>query len=234
MTVTIAAAVLLIVLPIGFNVAFARLASSFDHPDVLRRPTSEVLALFRDGGSRLVTLWWGFAITAVLLAPLAVLVSAALEGANPTVLSLATAIGVLAALVQFLGLVRWPFLVPYLSRAVEEVDDGTPAGIARREAVEVVFQSFNRYLGVAVGEHLGYLFTGAWSVLVGVGSLQSGTLPAWIAVVGIVIGALLALCSLEFVGPFEREGWSLAATLTPIVYVAWSLWLVATGVALLL
>ena len=142
--------------------------------------------------------------------------------------------GVLAAVVQFLGLVRWPFLVPYLARAVSDADDGTPAGVARREAVEVVFQSFNRYLGVAVGEHLGYLFTGAWSVLVGVASLQSGAVPAWIGVVGIVIGALLALCSLEFVGPFEREGWSLAATLTPIVYVAWSLWLVATGVALLL
>jgi hypothetical protein len=234
MNATITAAVLLIVLPIGFNVAFARLASSFDYPDVLRRPTSEVLARFRDGGSRLVTLWWGFALTAVLLAPLAVLVSAALEGADPTVLSLATTIGVLAALVQFLGLVRWPFLVPYLSRAVEDADDGTPAGAARQEAVEVVFQSFNRFLGVAVGEHLGYLFTGAWSVLVGVATLQSAAAPVWVGCIGIVIGALLALCSMEFVGPFEREGWSLAATMTPVVYVAWSLWLVATGVALLL
>lgn len=234
MSAVTAAAVLLIALPIGFNVAFARLATTFDYPDVLRRPTSEVLRLFRDGGSRLVTLWWGFAMTAVLLAPLAVLVSAALEGADPTVLSLATTIGVLAALVQFLGLVRWPFLVPYLARALDEAAAGTSAGIARQEAVEVVFQAFNRYLGVAVGEHLGYLFTGAWSVLVGVASMQSGVVPAWIGVVGIVIGALLALCSLEFVGPFEREGWSLAAALTPIVYVAWSLWLVATGVALLL
>lgn len=234
MSATTVAAVLLIALPIAFNVAFAALASSFDYPDVLRRPTAEVLAMFREGGSRLVTLWWGFALTAVLLAPLAVLVSAAMTGADPTVLSLATTVGVLAAVVQFLGLVRWPFLVPYLSRAVSEADDGTPTGVARQEAVEVVFQSFNRYLGVAVGEHLGYLFTGAWSVLVGVASLQSGAVPAWIGILGIVIGALLALCSLEFVGPFEREGWSLAASLTPIVYVAWSLWLVATGVALLL
>jgi hypothetical protein len=37
-----------------------------------------------------------------------VLVSATLADANPTVLALATAIGLLAALVQFLGLVRWP------------------------------------------------------------------------------------------------------------------------------
>ena len=41
------------------------------------------------------------------------------------------------------------------------------------------------------------------------------------------------LCSLEFVGPFERIGWKLADQLTPIAYIAWSLWLLATGVALL-
>jgi hypothetical protein len=40
-------------------------------------------------------------------------------------------------------------------------------------------------------------------------------------------------CSLEFVGRFERTGWKVAETLTPIAYVAWSLWLAATGVALL-
>jgi hypothetical protein len=35
------------------------------------------------------------------------------------------------------------------------------------------------------------------------------------------------------VGGFERAGWRLTQTLTPITYIAWSLWLTATGVALL-
>ena len=35
-------------------------------------------------------------------------------------------------------------------------------------AMVVVFQAFNRYLGVAVGEHLGYALTGAWTVLAGI------------------------------------------------------------------
>ena len=39
------------------------------------------------------------------------------------------------------------------------------------------------------------------------------------------------LCSLEFVG--RRDGWRLAERLTPIAYVAWSLWLMGAGVALL-
>ncbi|MBT2594674.1 DUF4386 family protein [Arthrobacter sp. ISL-72] len=76
---------------------------------------------------------------------------------------------------------------------------------------------------MAVGEHLGYLFTGAWSLLVGAAILQSDVVPAWLGVVGIVVGAVLALCSLEFVGPFERGGWKVAAAMTPVIYIAWSL-----------
>ncbi len=50
---------------------------------------------------------------------------------------------------------------------------------------------------------------------------------------GIVIGPVLMLCSLEFVGRHEPAGWRLAEKLTPATYVAWSLWLMAVGVALL-
>jgi hypothetical protein len=50
---------------------------------------------------------------------------------------------------------------------------------------------------------------------------------------GIVIGPILMLCSLEFVGGHERAGWKLAERLTPITYIAWSLWLIVTGIALL-
>ena len=221
--------ILLIVLPIAFNVAFAALAARFDYPDILRRPTSEVLERFREGGSSLVLLWWAFAMTAVLLAPAAVLLSASLAGADSALLVTATVVGVLAAAMQFLGLIRWPFLVPFLARA-DAAPDASPA---RREAVDIVFQAFHRYLGVAVGEHLGYLFTGAWTILSSVAIMTSGVVNGWIGFAGLVIGALLALCAFEFVGAFEDRGWRLAGAITPFVYIAWSLWLVATGIALL-
>ena len=66
----------------AFNLCFSLLARRFDYPDILRRPTSEVLARFRAGGAWLQLLWWTFALTAVLLAPIAVLLAAALVGAN--------------------------------------------------------------------------------------------------------------------------------------------------------
>ena len=128
------------------------------------------------GGTKLLVWWWIFALSAAALAPLAVLVARALEDANGTVLIVGATVGVLAALVQLLGLIRWPFLVPYLAR----LDADPDASPARRETVDIVFQSFNRYLGVAVGEHLGYLLTGTWTVLVGVAFTQTALAPGWL------------------------------------------------------
>jgi hypothetical protein len=229
MSTATVAGVLLILLPVAFNVAFGLLAARFDYPDILRRPTGEVLARFREGGIPLVLTWWAFMLTAVLLAPVVVLLASAIGDADGTLLAVGAVVGVLAATVQFLGLVRWPFLVPYLARVDAEAD----ASPARREAVDLVFQSFNRYLGVGVGEHLGYALTGAWTTLAGAALTQTTEAPAWLGVLGLGIGPALMLCSLEFVGRVGDQGWKLAERLTPIAYIAWSLWLMATGVAVL-
>jgi hypothetical protein len=223
------AGVVLIATPLLFNAGFALLAQRFDYPEILRRPTHEVLERFRAGGTALLLIWWLFALSAVLFAALAVLLAVAAADADRAVIVLGATFGVLASVVQFLGLIRWPFLVPYLARVAAEARPDSPRG----EAVDVVFQAFNRYLGVAVGEHLGYAFTGAWSILAGVALVDSTVAPAWLGVLGVLIGPLFLLCSLEFVGRFEESGWKLAGALTPITYIAWSLWLIVVGMALL-
>jgi hypothetical protein len=223
------AGVVLIATPILFNVGFTLLGQRFDYPDILRRPTHEVLERFRAGGTSLVLIWWVFALSAVLFSALAVLLALAVDDADRTVVVLGAVFGVLASLVQFLGLIRWTFLVPYLAEVAGEAPPDSPRG----QAVDVVFQSFNRYLGVAVGEHLGYAFTGIWSILAGVALIDSSVVPDWLGVIGVVAGPLFLLCSLEFVGRAEERGWKLAAALTPITYVLWSVWLLAVGVALL-
>jgi Domain of unknown function (DUF4386) len=103
----------LIGVPVLFNVGFGLLAQRFDYPDVLRRPTHEVLSRFRAGGSSLIVIWWMFGLSVVLFAPLAVLLAGELADADGTLVALSVLTGVLAALVQVLGLIRWPFLVPY-------------------------------------------------------------------------------------------------------------------------
>ena len=130
---------------------------------------------------------------------------------------------------QFLWLARGPFLVPALARTY----DDPASSEATREATVVVFESFHRYLGVAIGECLGYLFTGAWTVLVGVAMLQSSAFEPWLAWPGIAIGLFLVAGSLEFVGRFEEKGWKIAGAIVPIAYTAWSLWLISAGLVLL-
>jgi Domain of unknown function (DUF4386) len=224
-----AAGALLVGLPIAFNLFFFLLGRIFDYPGILRSPVGTILSRFHAGGVRLKLLWYGFMLTAVLLAPLAVLVGQVLTRDGLELVPVATTVGVLAAVVQFLGLARWPFLVPALARTYED-PNSSPAA---REATAVVFDSFHRYLGVAVGECLGYLFTGAWTLLVAIAMLQSSSFDDWLAWPGVAVGAMLVVGSLEFVGRFEEHGWRLAATIVPIAYTAWSLWLLAAGVVLL-
>jgi len=230
MTLERVTGLLLIVMPVAFNLFFFLLGRRFDYPNILRQPTEEILRRFQAGGTALKLTWHGFFLTAVAFVPLVILVSHLLAEDDLAVVPLATAFGVLAAAVQFLGLIRWSYLVPYLARTFLDPSSSE----ATRDVVAVVFQAFHRYAGVAIGEHLGYLFTGLWTLLVGVAMTQGDVFPTWLGWPGIVIGLALVVGSFEFVGSFEEAGWKLAGTLVPIAYIVWSLWLVVAGVMLLI
>lgn len=227
MNVERAAGVVLIVAPLWFSATFALLGKRFDYPDILRRPTAEILERFRAGGSSLILLWWTFMLSGVLLIAGAVLLGQVLGFGG--IVPVATTIGVLAGLVQMLGLLRWVYVVPALARAYAD-----PAlEPEQREVHAAVFRALHQYLGVGVGEHLGYLFTGIWSVLIGVGVIQGTTLPTWLGWPGVLIGAGLAVGSAEFLGPNEERGWGLAGAAIPLLYIAWSVWLLGLGIALI-
>ena len=232
MTVETATAVLLIVVPIAFNLAFLELGRAFDYPNILRREPDEILRRFAAGGPGLILRWEALLVSALAMLPLVGLVAVSL-GASPALAVVSVVVGVGAALVQALGLVRWPFAVPELARRYLAAPDG-PDGDATRRTVEVVFATLHRLLGVGIGEHLGYLFTGLWTLLVAASVLSTSVLPGWLGIVGIPVGIALLIGTLEFVGPNERDGWPLAGTIVPIAYIAWSLWLIALGIAFLL
>ena len=109
-----------------------------------------------------------------------------------------------------------------------------PEGDATRQTVAVVFATLHRLFGVGIGEHLGYLFTGLWTLLIAASILSTLVLPSWLGIAGVVIGLALLVGVLEFVGPNERDGWPLAGTIVPIAYIAWSIWLILLGVFLVI
>ena len=141
----------------------------------------------------------------------------------PWFLVIGTTLGVLAGAVQFLGLIRWPFLVTSLADIYTQ-PNATPA---TREAVEVVFQAFHRYVGVAIGEHLGYLFTSVWTILLCMAIIVTHSVSPVFGWLGLLpaIGV--------FVGVFEETGFKPASTINAISYLLWSVWLIAFGIALL-
>lgn len=230
MTTDLATAALLVVVPIAFNLAFFELGRAFDYPAILRKAPEEILRRFEAGGAGLILRWEALLLSALAMLPLVVLLAVALA-APPALTALSIAVGAAAALVQALGLARWPFAVPELARRYVAADG--PDSAADRRSIEVAFAMLHRLLGVGVGEHLGYLLTGAWTLLVAVSVMSTQVLPGWLGVVGLPIGAALLVGTMEFVGPNEERGWPLAGTIVPTAYIAWSLWLVALGVGLL-
>jgi hypothetical protein len=226
------AALLLIAVPIAFNVAFFELGRSFDYPNILRREPDEILRRFAAGGADLILRWEALLLSALAMLPLVALLAVVL-GAPPALTVASVVVGSAAGLVQALGLARWPFAVPELARRYLAADEGTD-GVQARRSIELVFATLHRLLGVGIGEHLGYLLTGLWTLLVALSILSTPVIPGWLGLVGIPVGVALLLGTLEFVGPNEERGWPLAGTIVPIAYICWSLWLVALGIALLL
>jgi hypothetical protein len=215
---------LLILTPIAFNVFFTLLSMTFEYPDILREPAGDVLRKFDEGGSGLIATWYGFMLTAVLFVPLSILVHRVLARRDTPYIAVATAFGVVAGVVQFLGLVRWPFLVPYLADTYLD-----PASSeATKESVIVAFEAFNRYAGVAVGENLGYLFTALWTVFVALAMFGS-SLPYRKLLGGL---GMVAAASI-FVGTLEPAGFEPAADIVVVGYILWSVWLAVFGVFVL-
>jgi hypothetical protein len=215
----------LIVVPVVFTACFLLLQQLFEYPDILRQPTAAVLAKFAAGGAPLGAVWYVLALSAVAFIPLAVLVHRTLAAREaPPLLWVATGFGVVAGLVQALGFLRWPFLVPHLAQAYLD----PAAGEAQRAAAGMVFEAFHRYAGMAVGEHLGYLSTSVWTLLVAIVLLRTARLPRWLGVVGAALALGIAA------GLAEPAGWEMAGTINAVGYLLWAPWLMALGITLLL
>ncbi|MHB1134083.1 MAG: DUF4386 family protein [Chloroflexota bacterium] len=174
MSAEVAAAVLLIAVPIAFNLAFFELGRAFDYPNILRREPDEILRRFAAGGSGLLIRWQALLVSALAMLPLAALLAVVLA-APPALTALSIVIGAAAALVQALGLVRWPFAVPELARRYCAAEG--PDAEATRRTIELTFATLHRLLGVGIGEHLGYLLTGLWTLLVAASIVSTAVLP---------------------------------------------------------
>lgn len=203
-------AALLIAGAVVVNVAFLGLGTAFDYPDVLNQPPADVLVRFHENAVLIGALFLLLAAGAALLAPIAIAVSRLGEG---TALRVSRIVGVAAAVVQVVGLLRWPLVVPFLASE-------SPSASAAH-----TFDTLNLVLGTTIGETIGYALTATWTVLVCIGLSQS-VLGRVLTAVGLLAAALIATGTVE---PFVP-----VAGLTNFLgYIVWSAWLIAFAVLLL-
>lgn len=193
------------------NVAFLGLGRVFEYPDVLNHPPSEVLATFAERQVPVSILFVLLATGAAVLAPIAVRLG---RLGRSAVLRASVWVGVAAALVQVVGLLRWPLLVPGLAATPTDPD-----------AIET-FGRLNLVLGTVIGETLGYTLTAVWTVLVAVG-LRRTLLGPVLSVLGIVSAVMISTGVVE---PLEVP---VVGLVNFVGYTLWSVWLIAVAVVVL-
>jgi hypothetical protein len=218
-----------IALAIGFNVPYAILAATYDYPDILRRPAGEALALFHAGGARLVLTWHAFAVSALLLVPLASALALTPKSvAQRPGLAIGAAIaGALAGFAQAIGLWRWVFVAPGLAR----VHADPSADLTAKRAAEQTFDLINQYGGVAIGEHLGQLLTALFVLLLS--ALQWTDAKRITATIGVVTAVAVVVGAHEGVA-IAVGGSGEAFTFATIAgFLGLAVWLLATGVGLM-
>lgn len=210
-------AILMILAAVLANLGFTALGSIFNYPDVLDEPAGKVLASFRDQQGAVSTWFVVLAVAAALLAPVAIGVG---KLSTERAMRIAVPIGVTAAIVQVVGLLRWPILVPGF--ASDAANSSTSVASSARDS----FTTVSDILGTAIGETLGYFLTAAWTVLVVV-ALGRRYAGRWFQVLGIASAALV------FVGVFSPLDVAGVDAANFMGYVLWSIWLVAFGVVVL-
>jgi hypothetical protein len=208
---------MLILAAVLANVAFTALGSVFNYPDVLDEPAGKVLAVFREHQTA-VSGWFSvLALSAALLAPIAIGVG---RLSSARAMRIAVPIGITAAVVQVIGLLRWPILVPGYASDAASANAGVAA--AARDS----FTTASNILGTALGETVGYLLTATWTalVIVALGRRYAGR---WFQVLGVVSAGLV------FVGVLSPLGLPVIDAANFLGYVLWSVWLITLAVVIL-
>jgi Domain of unknown function (DUF4386) len=205
------------------SVAIGVLSAVFEFPDVLRRPGGEVLALYAKNANVVRPTYWLLGMTGLVLIGIAVELGRFLTPFAEGPARLVSGFGVATGVFWSLGYTRWPIAVPYLS---DMYQTGDPA---KKERAAELYGLLNRYAGMTVGEHLGFITMGVFAVALAVGLRRGGVGPRWLLPVGVFGGVLIAITSFEQYNP-DLE---ILGALNGLANTVWFLWMIAIGVVLL-
>lgn len=203
-------------------IPYILLTVSFDYPDILRATTGSILRKFHDGGGRLIFTWLAFALLGLPLLAAYILIGQKFEN-KIGILRLATTFGVVSAMTQIIGLLRWVFVVPVL--AANYIKATLPA---EQASIISSFETIHQFAGVLLGEHIGQLFTIIWTLLISITFLQRGIFNCWIHWWGIISALVYLMAQAELLStvipgmPFWEPAGFVGSSL-------WLIWLILLG-----
>jgi uncharacterized protein DUF4386 len=210
--------------PALFTIGFGLLQRRGDYPQLLGLDAPQVFARVASGGAPAVRMWALTLTASVLFMALVPALHQLLARDGVPYLGVAATFGLLAGLTQILDLSQWVFLVPRLSAA-----HGAPgASPAARQALAAVYEGFHGWLGLGVGLSLATIFNGLWALPVGLAMRRWPWTASWLGWGGVVAGAAFLASA---VPGLPLRAWFLLNT---VGFGAWSLWLAAVGVSLIL
>ncbi|NPU13643.1 DUF4386 family protein [Bradyrhizobium sp. 83002] len=202
-----------------FLIPLIVLGRAIGWPASLRLPAGEALPLIARHATAVQIGYWGYLLTATAMVPLALALRrfARTHGVHGGLPDLMAAMGVAAAVLKTLGIVRWLIAMPSL--ALLHAGSSDPI---IRAVVEVNYVVLNGYAG-AVGELLGVqLFSGIWLMLVGTMLLRANLRLNGIA--GLAIGAAFATTALRTLVP----AFEILSTIVPPLALGWFVVLAVT------
>lgn len=214
---------LLITGAIAVLIPYTILGIIFQYPDILREDTGTILTKFHEGGNQLIWTWFAFAITGLPLIPAYILIGEKLELYNPWA-RVATNLGLIGLIVQMIGLLRWTFVVPVIA-----TDFVTATDAAGKAAAISSFKTIHQFGGVLLGEHLGQLFTIAWTVIISITFIRLKLFPKWVSVFGIISAAIYLLAQADLFATVMPgfPVWDMAGFIGSTL---WLIWLIVVGV----
>ena len=209
---------------IGLTAGFFILVITFDFPDILREPALERLTHFARGFSTIVPTYYMLALTGLTQAVLTALIWLCAPKRDEPMLVLAGLFGILCGAFQIMGFIRWPIVIPYLADAMAAAPDADA-----RTVISLIEEVMNRYAGMAIGEHLGFIGMALWTFFLGIAVVKQPFIDRRLGWTAIGLGLVsLTMAAEPLGGPFTPLG-----ALTGGIFALWTTWLMLISVNLI-
>jgi Domain of unknown function (DUF4386) len=205
----------IIALSAATALGFVLLSAIFNFPEILREPAAKVLPLYAKDSATIRPTYWMLMIASLALICVAPELGRILSRNAPGPARLVSGSGVATGVFWALGYSRWSIAMPFVAKLYR-------SGETTR--AEDMYEVLNKYAGMTVGEHLGFLMMGVFAIALAFAMRKSGIGPKWFFPVGIFSGVLIALTAYEQYNNIEWIGMINGGANT-----IWFIWFAAIG-----